>query len=82
MSYGEWDEGFQDVYDEIPGIPYLDDWEQDYVEELFERGFTHTSDEPDYNSYEVMLAREEFFDYLGLLPEDFPWADWREVIDT
>jgi hypothetical protein len=80
MAYDEWDEGFQDTWDEIPGIPYLESWENDYASDLYERGFTHHAEDPGYDADDVAEAREEFFEFMGLEDEDFPWDDWREAM--
>lgn len=80
MAYDDWDAGYQDTWDDIPGIPFLNDWEYDYASDLFERGFTHHSGEDGYDADSVADAREEFFDFMGLEYEDFPWDDWREAM--
>lgn len=79
-EYDDWDEPFKDVWDEIPGIPYAEDWEQDHLESLFEKAFMRRSDEAGYSADAVHEAREEFFEFLGLAPEDFPWEEWRAAM--
>lgn len=80
MSYEDWDAEFQGVWDDIPGIPLFRDYEYDRAMELFEAGFTHHSDEADYDRDEARAAREEFFEFTGLPEELFPWDDWREAM--
>jgi hypothetical protein len=79
-EYNSWDDGFKDAWDDIPGIPYAEDWEIEQLEDLFEIGFMHSSAEPDYNADVVHQAREEFFEFLGLEYSDFPWDEWREAM--
>ena len=80
MAYEDWEAEFQDVWDDIPGIPFFRDYEHDIAEELFERAFTHHSDEAGYDRDDVQAAREEFWDFTGLPEELFPWDDWREAM--
>lgn len=80
MAYDDWDAEFQEVWDEIPGIPLFRDYEYDIAQDLYEAGFTHHADEPGYDPDAARDAREEFFEFTGL-PEDlFPWDDWREAM--
>lgn len=80
MAYDDWGEEFREVWEEIPGIPFFRDYEREHAEDLFERGFTHHSDEEFYNSADAKTARDEFFEYTGLPEELFPWEDWREAM--
>lgn len=80
-GYDDWNSEFQEVWDEIPGIHYFRDYEYEQAEALFERAFTHHSDEMGYDPDDVRAAREEFFDFTGLDDEYFPWDDWREAME-
>jgi hypothetical protein len=80
MAYRDWDTGFREVWDELPGIPYFRDYERQEAEILFEMGFTRNKNDADYNAGEVKIAREEFFVHTGLPREMFPWTDWREAM--
>lgn len=82
MAYEDLDSGYKDLFEDIPNTDYFEyDWERDYAQELFERGFGHSSEDYDalgLTPEEVTAAREEFFDFMGMEIDDFPWDDWRE----
>lgn len=80
MAYEDWDSEFQDVFDDIPGVPMFRDYEYDYAADLFERAFTHHSDEEGYDANDAQAAREEFWEFTGLPEELFPWDEWREAM--
>lgn len=87
MSYGEWEEPFQELYDDVPGMAtayeHDDNFDSRYAETLFEVGFTMHSDELEaagYSQDDVQAIREEFFDYMGIDEADFSWSDWREAM--
>lgn len=69
------------MFDDIPGIPMFRDYEYNHTADLFERGFTHHSDEPGYDANDVAEARAEFWEFTGLPEELFPWDEWREAMD-
>jgi hypothetical protein len=72
------------VFDEIPGRDYFDtDFDERYAETLFAIGFGYTAEEYDgmgLDADAVHAAREDFFDFMGLEWEDFPWDEWREAM--
>jgi len=80
MAFDDWDNDWQELWEDIPGVSMFREYESEIAAELFERGFmTHTGD-PGYDADEVRAARDEFFEFTGL-PEDlFPWGDWREAM--
>jgi hypothetical protein len=80
VAYDDWDAEFQEVWDDIPGIPLFRDYEYNQAMDLFEAGFTHHSDEASYDRDEVLQARADFFEFTGLPEELFPWDDWREAM--
>lgn len=86
MSYDDWDQPFQNIFDDIPGMADsydLPDFDTGYAEALFEAAFTHTGAELDamgYSPDDVQAMRDEFFDYIGIDESDFDWADWREAM--
>jgi hypothetical protein len=83
MSRYDWEEGFQGVFDSIPGTGYLEDWEVDHVEALFDAGFTHTAAEYEamgLSQDQVQAIRDELFDYMGIDQADFDWEGWREAM--
>lgn len=87
MSYEDWTDEFQDLFDTVPGLAdaELNDREFDIriAEALFEEGFTRHADEYDASGLDpaqVSAIRAEFFDYIGLNDADFDWAEWREAM--
>lgn len=79
-SYDDWTHGWQEVFDDIPGVGMFRDYEYAETVSLFERAFMHYADEPGYDPNDIRQAREEFFEYTGLPEELFPWDEWREVM--
>lgn len=87
MSYEDWPDDFQDLFDSVPGIADAEQNDSDFdiriAEALFEEGFTHHSDEYDAQGLDpeqVHAIREEFFDYVGIDEADFDWQEWREAM--
>lgn len=83
MPSNDWDDSFQELFDEIPGTGYLEDFEVSHVEALFEAGFTHSAAEYEamgFTEDDVQAIREEFFDYMGIDAADFDWEGWREAM--
>lgn len=78
MPWEDWNEGLQDVWNDVPGVSHFREYEREIAEDLFERAFTHYSDEPGYDRDDVQAARDEFFEFTGLPEELFPWDEWRE----
>jgi hypothetical protein len=74
MAYEDWSREFQDVFEDIPGVPYFRDFEREHAEDLFEAGFMHYGDRDSRKE-----ARIEFFDVTGLPADFFPWEEWREA---
>lgn len=82
-EWGEWSEEHIEIFNEIPGTEYLEGDDRLYAQDLYELGFGHT--EADYDALgidpdTVHQAREDFFDFMGLEYDDFPWDDWREAM--
>jgi hypothetical protein len=65
---GNQDSGF-DIWDRIPGSEFLDANER---VEAFDRFYDAFVENAGGHS------REDFFTYMGMEQEDFPWEDWRE----
>ena len=84
LSYDDLPEDRSEVFWEIPGVDFFDNaTEREYAQELYADAFGFTADEYDamgIDANSVHAAREEFFDYMGLAPEDFPWDEWREAM--
>jgi hypothetical protein len=87
VSYEDWSQEHRDLFDYTTET-YAEDLRFDsmareYMEDLYERGFTVYS--ADYDTYgltpaEVELAREEYFDYLEMTEDDFDWDAWRDAM--
>jgi hypothetical protein len=84
--YGSLPEERQDVFWEIPGAdPRFFDNETELrtAETLYAIGFGYTAVEYDAMGLDrdaVHNAREQFFDFMGLEWDDFPWDEWREAM--
>lgn len=75
MSYEDWDREQQEFFDDLPVVPYLDSDEKEYAQEIFELGFlTHGEDVS-------AAARDEWWEFTGMEPQDFDWEAWRELMD-
>lgn len=68
--YDYWDESFQEVWESTPGTAFLDDQENNIAQDLFNLGFIEN----------VHGYRDEFFDYMEMPEDMFPWAEWREAM--
>lgn len=83
MSYRQWDSDLKELFDQTPGVDYLDTQERAYAEALFEQGFTHTGEEYDAEGLDpdsVRFLRDEFFDFLFYAPDGDWWEQWREAM--
>jgi hypothetical protein len=83
VSYSDWGDSFQELYDTTPGTDALEDHERGYVEDLFDIAFTHSAEEYDAMGLSpdvVEGMRDEFFDYMGMDEADFDWEGWREAM--
>lgn len=83
-SWREISEERQDVFGDIPGTDFFDTYaDERYAQELYAVGFGYTAAEYDAMGIDedmVHAAREDFFDYMGLEWDDFPWDEWREAM--
>lgn len=88
MSFRDWsdsdyerfhDEVFIGIFNEIEGVYYLSNDQQEYAEELFERAFL--DDWGVLSKEEREALQDEFYDLVGLAPEDFDWQEFRESYD-
>ena len=82
MSYDQWDDQFQELFNDVPGIDQPD-VDLQYAAALFEAAFTHDAIELDalgYSEDAVEAMRQEFFDYMGIDWSDFGWDEWREAM--
>lgn len=74
MAYDDWDREQQDFFDDLPVVSFLTPDELDQARDIFEDAFlTHGINE----SWD---AREEWWDFTGMDPQDFDWDGWREMM--
>lgn len=88
MSFRDWsdadyeqfhDDVFRGIFNEIEGVYYLPQDEQERAEELFERAFLEGWGEMSKEEREAL--QDEFYDLVGLAPDDFDWDYFREAYD-
>lgn len=73
------DDMFIGIFNEIEGVYYLSPDQQEYAEELFERAFL--GDWGELSRDERDALQDEFYDLVGLVPDDFDWDYFREAYD-
>lgn len=82
--FGNLPDDHRELFWQVPGADYIDaGTDTDYAQALYAVGFGYTSDDYDrmgFDADQVHAAREDFFDFMGLEWEDFPWDEWREVM--
>jgi hypothetical protein len=83
-SFGNLSDEQQGTFWEIPGTAHFDNiGEEREAQELYAAGFGYKAEEYDQMGLDpdqVHEAREEFFDFMGLEWDDFPWDEWREAM--
>jgi hypothetical protein len=88
VSFRDWSDGdydqfhdqmFTGIFNEIEGVYYLSPDEQERAEELFERAFLEGWGEVSKGDREAM--QDEFYNLVGLAPDDFDWDYFRESYD-
>lgn len=83
-SFGDLPEHRQDVFWEVLGTDYFQDRaEEREAERLYSLGFGYKASEYDQmgiNPETVRELREQFFDFMRLEWDDFPWDEWREAM--
>lgn len=74
----------QNTFWEVPGVDYFETRrEEETAQALYAIGFGYTAAEYDQMGIDpdaVHNAREQFFDFMGLEWDDFPWDEWREAM--
>lgn len=82
--FGNLSEERQEVFGEIPGTDFFDDaYEQAEAEQMYALGFGYTAAEYEQMGLtpeSVHELREQFFDFMHLEWDDFPWDEWREAM--
>jgi hypothetical protein len=83
-AYGDLPEDRQDVFWTIPGADYFDNAAEERIaQDLYAVGFGYTAAEYDQMGLDpdqVHAAREDFFNFMLLEWDDFPWDEWREAM--
>lgn len=81
--FGSLSDDSRELFWQVPGADYIENTDLDYAETLYAVGFGYTAAEYDAMGIDpdaVHAAREDFFDFMGLEWEDFPWDEWREAM--
>jgi hypothetical protein len=76
-------DSLQELFGEIPGTDYIPSEDLREVEALYAIGFGFTGVEYDAMGLDpdvVRNAREQFFDYMRLAWDSFPWDEWKEAM--
>ena len=71
------DEAYRRMFNQIEGVYELSEEDQQTAEELFETGWLDF--DADETSREV--ARNDFFNLVGLADAEEFWEEWRELYD-
>lgn len=87
MSFRDWDEAdfqefnqrvYENIFDRIESIQEMDRDDQIHAEELFEAGWLTWGV---YDKDQLEDLRDQFYDFVGMIPEDFDWEEFRESYD-
>jgi hypothetical protein len=87
MAFRDWSEddyqAFQEdayasVYNEIYTVPYLTESEDVEARDLFFEGWLNF----DATEAQREAAREEFYDYVNIDPDEFDWQEWRDAYES
>lgn len=83
-SFGDLPQERQDAFWEILGTDQFENrTEEREAQELYAAGFGYKAEEYDQMGIDpdvVHQTREEFFDFMHLEWDDFPWDEWREAM--
>jgi hypothetical protein len=73
----------QELWDIVPGTDYVPSDELAEAQTLYAIGFGYRADEYDQMGLTpetVYDMRQQFFDYMGMSDDQFPWDEWREAM--
>lgn len=88
MSYRDWseydeqefrDNAYERIFNEIPSVSDLSEDDVANAELLFEAGWLTFGT---YDADQLEAIRDEFYDLVGLYPDDFDWVEYRELYDS
>jgi hypothetical protein len=74
MAYEEWDEREREFFDDLPVTAYLTSEELSDARDLFEEAFLQHGDNLSWE------ARDDWWEFTGMEPQDFDWVGWREMM--
>ena len=74
MAYDDWDERQQEFFDDLPVVASLTPEELSDARDIFEDAFLQHGQD---SSWE---ARDEWWEFTGMEPQDFDWGGWREMM--
>lgn len=74
MGYDDWDERQQEFFDDMPVVSYLTPDELSDAQDIFQDAFLS------HGEGNSMAAREEWWEFSGMEPDDFDWDGWREMM--
>lgn len=67
---------FDNVFNEIPSVPDLDDERLQAAEELFEQGWLTFGE---YSPDQLQSIRDAFYDMVFITEDMFDWEEYREL---
>lgn len=85
MAFRDWsdddyqsfhDAAFQNIFNEIPSVPELDDERLEKAEALFEAGWLTFGE---YSKEELDAIRDEFYNMVFIQESMFDWEEYREL---
>jgi hypothetical protein len=74
MAYDEWDEREREFFDDLPVTSYLTPGELADARDIFEEAFLQRGHDLSWE------ARDEWWEFTGMEPQDFNWTGWREMM--
>jgi len=74
------DDAFEQIFNNIEGVAYLDGDDLSTAEALFEAGWLTWGGE--YSKDELEAIRDEFYDLVNMYEDEFDWEEYRELYDA
>lgn len=69
-------EAYQNIFNEIPSVPDLDQDRLEAAEELFEQGWLTFGE---YSKEQLDSIRDAFYDMVYITEDMFDWEEYREL---
>jgi hypothetical protein len=73
---GFYEAAFQNIFNEIPSVPYLGDEQLERAEALFEAGWLTFGE---YSKEQLDVIRDEFYDQMSMQESQFDWEEYRDL---